>query len=119
MLKIIGLIMDGQKREQRKMQQIARLLSLMIMMTTAFWTLSAQVPSLLRGLRNVLYSKDAAENMADAVATFYTKLVAAGIPKDEAMDMTKGYMINLRDLFGGEGGLNVNVTKPDSSGSDD
>jgi hypothetical protein len=78
-----------------------------------------KVPSLLRGLRNVLYSKDAAENMADAVATFYTKLVAAGIPKDEAMDMTKGYMINLRDLFGGEGGLNVNVTKPDSSGSDD
>ena len=78
-----------------------------------------KVPSLLRGLRNVLYSKDAAENMADAVATFYTKLVAAGIPKDEAMDMTKGYMINLRDLFGGEGGLNVNVTKPDSSRSDD
>ena len=78
-----------------------------------------KVPSLLRGLRNVLYSKDAAENMADAVATFYTKLVAAGIPKDEAMDMTKGYMINLRDLFGGEGGLNVTVTKPDSSRSDD
>ena len=78
-----------------------------------------KVPSLLRGLRNVLYSKDAAENMADAVATFYTKLVAAGIPKDEAMDMTKGYMINLRDLFGGEGGFKVNVTTPDSKGSDD
>ena len=78
-----------------------------------------KVPGLLRGLRNVLYSKDAAENMADAVATFYTKLVAAGIPKDEAMDMTKGYMINLRDLFGGEGGLKVNVTTPDSKGSDD
>lgn len=78
-----------------------------------------KVPSLLRGLRNVLYSKDAAENMADAVATFYTKLVAAGIPKDEAMDMTKGYMINLRDIFGGEGGFKVNVTTPDSEGSDD
>lgn len=69
-----------------------------------------KVPNLLKGLRNVLYSKDAAENMADAVATFYTKLVAAGIPKDEAMSMTKGYMINLRDLFGGEGGgFNLNV----------
>ncbi|MCK5828496.1 hypothetical protein KAH43_08250 [Candidatus Bipolaricaulota bacterium] len=74
-----------------------------------------KVPNLLRGLRNVLYSKDAAENMADAVATFYTKLVAAGIPKDEAMNMTKGYMINLRDLFGGEGGFNLNVNE----GSDD
>ena len=78
-----------------------------------------KVPSLLKGLRNVLYSKDAAENMAEAVATFYTKLVDAGIPKDEAMDMTKGYMINLRDLFGGEGGFKVNVTTPDSKGSDD
>jgi hypothetical protein len=78
-----------------------------------------KVPSLLKGLRNVLYSKEAAENMADAVATFYTKLVDAGIPKGEAMDMTKGYMINLRDLFGGEGGFKVNVTTPDSKGSDD
>ncbi len=78
-----------------------------------------KVPGLLRELRNVLYSKDAAENMADAVATFYTKLVEAGIPKDQAMDMTKGYMINLRDLFGGEGGLKVNITKPEDKGSDD
>ena len=57
-----------------------------------------KVPSLLKGLRNVLYSKEAAENMADAVATFYTKLVDAGIPKDQAMEMTRGYMINLRDI---------------------
>ena len=78
-----------------------------------------KVPGLLKGLRNVLYSKDAAENMAEAVATFYTKLVSAGIPKDEAMDMTKGYMINLRDIFGSEGGFKVNVTTPDSKGSDD
>ena len=78
-----------------------------------------KVPGLLRGLRNVLYSKDAAENMADAVATFYTKLVDAGIPKDQAMDMTKGYMINLRDIFGGEYGFKVNITKPSDRGRDD
>ena len=74
-----------------------------------------KVPGLLKGLRNVLYSKEAAENMADAVATFYTKLVSAGIPKDEAMDMTRGYMINLRDIFGSEGGFNLNI----NDGSDD
>ncbi|MCK5585874.1 hypothetical protein KAJ02_07360 [Candidatus Bipolaricaulota bacterium] len=78
-----------------------------------------KVPGILRGLRDVLYSKDAAENMADAVATFYTKLVDAGIPKDQAMDMTKGYMINLRDIFGGEGGFKVNITKPDDKGKED
>jgi len=72
-----------------------------------------KVPSLLKGLRNVLYSKDAAENMAEAVGTFYTKLVEAGIPKDEAMNMTKGYMINLRDIFGSEGGLNLNINDGD------
>ncbi len=64
---------------------------------------SDKVPSLLRGLRDVVYSPEAAENMASAVATFYKKLVEAGIPKEEAMDMAKGYMINLRDLLGGKG----------------
>lgn len=60
---------------------------------------SEKVPGLLKGLRDVLYSKEAAENMADAVGTFYKKLVEAGIPKDEALSMTRGYMINLRDVF--------------------
>jgi hypothetical protein len=62
-----------------------------------------KVPALLRDLRNVLYSPEAAANMADAVATFYKKLVDAGIPKEDAMDMTRGYMINLRDVLGGKG----------------
>ncbi|MEW6216927.1 MAG: hypothetical protein AB1543_04535, partial [Candidatus Bipolaricaulota bacterium] len=48
-----------------------------------------------------LYSKEAAENMADAVGTFYKKLVEAGIPKEEALDMARGYMINLREVFKG------------------
>jgi hypothetical protein len=71
-----------------------------------FSVLSEQVPGLLRGLRNILYSKEAAENMADAVSTFYTKLVDAGIPKEEAMDMARGYVLNLRELLGSKG-LNI------------
>jgi len=70
---------------------------------------SDKIPSMLRGLRNVLYSTEAADNMAGAVAAFYTKLVDAGIPKEEAMDMAKGYMINLRDIIGlGKKGMNIN-----------
>ncbi len=61
---------------------------------------SEKVPSLLRGMRDILYSREAAENMADAVATFYKKLVDAGIPKEDALEMTRGYMINLRDIVG-------------------
>lgn len=66
-------------------------------------TVTEMVPNLLRGLRDIVYSAEAAGNMADAVATFYKKLVDAGIPREEAMDMAKGYMINLRDLLGGKG----------------
>ena len=66
-------------------------------------TVSEMVPNLLRELRGVLYSKDAAESMADAVGTFYRKLVEAGIPREDAMEMTRGYMINLRDLVRGKG----------------
>ena len=61
---------------------------------------SDKVPALLRSLRDIMYSRESAENMADAVATFYKKLVDAGIPKEEALDMARGYMINLRDLVG-------------------
>jgi len=70
---------------------------------------SEQVPDLLRGLRDIIYSKEAAENMADAVSTFYMKLVAAGVPKDEALDMARGYVLNLRELLGSKGGLSMNI----------
>lgn len=83
-----------------------------------FGVITAEVPGLLRGLRNTFYSKEAAENMADAVATFYTKLVDAGIDKHEAMEMAKGYMINLRDLIGSKGGFNLGIGERDE-GSDD
>lgn len=60
---------------------------------------SEKIPGLLKGMRDVLYSKEAAENMADAVGTFYKKLVEHGMPSEEAMIMARGYMINLREVF--------------------
>ena len=64
---------------------------------------SDKVPALMRGLRDVLYSKESAENMAESVGTFYKKLVESGIPKEDALDMARGYMINLRDIMGSKG----------------
>ncbi|RLE29591.1 hypothetical protein DRJ54_04365 [Candidatus Acetothermia bacterium] len=72
---------------------------------------SDRIPALLKGLRDVLYSKEAAENMANAVATFYKKLVEAGIPKEDARDMARGYMINLRDVLGSKGIGNIELDK--------
>jgi hypothetical protein len=66
---------------------------------------SSEVPGLLKGLRDVLYSREAAENMADAAGTFYRKLIESGIPREDAMEMTRGYMINLRDLIRGKGAV--------------
>ncbi|HHR85240.1 hypothetical protein J7K60_01695 [Candidatus Bipolaricaulota bacterium] len=64
---------------------------------------SDKVPALLRGLRDVLYSKESAENMAESVGTFYKRLVESGIPKEDALEMARGYMINLRDIMGKKG----------------
>jgi hypothetical protein len=73
-------------------------------------TLSDKIPALVRGVVNVLYSKEAAENMAESVGTFYKKLVEAGIPREDALDMTRGYMVNLRDVIRSKG-LNVGYLK--------
>jgi len=67
---------------------------------------SEEVPGLLRGLRDLVYSKEAAKSMAESVATFYSTLVDSGIDKDEAMKMASGYMINLRDLVSTK---NINI----------
>jgi len=62
-----------------------------------------KVPALLGGLRDLMYSPDAAENMATSVATFYAKLKESGIPEEHALDMARGYMINVRDILGKKG----------------
>ncbi len=85
---------DGDARERSKSaDEIREVLSVV----------SSEVPGLLRGLRDIFYSREAAESMADAVGTFYRKLVESGIPREDAMEMTRRYMINLRDVVRGKG----------------
>jgi len=66
-------------------------------------TVSTMLPNLLSGLRDVLYSKSAAENMGDAVGAFYKKLVDSGMSKEVALEMAQGYMLNLREVFASKG----------------
>ena len=79
---------------------------------------SEEVPALLRGLRDLVYSRDAAKNMAESVATFYKTLVDAGIPSDEAMKMARGYMINLRELISSKN-INIGDFRKTEDGEDD
>ncbi|MCR4391206.1 MAG: hypothetical protein NUV94_00140 [Candidatus Acetothermia bacterium] len=95
---------DKEQKEKTDVEELRQVLDVV----------AERVPGLVRGLRDVLYSKEAAANMADAVATFYKKLVEAGIAKEDALDMARGYMINLRDVF-----QNVNPGSKKESEEDD
>lgn len=69
---------------------------------------SARVPALLQSLRDLLYSPEAARNVGQAVGTFYKELINAGIPKEEAMSLTRDYLSTLKTVS--EMG-NVNLNK--------
>lgn len=56
------------------------------------------IPALLKGLRDAVYSAEAGEQFGKAVGAFYGELIKQGIPQDQALEMAKNYMISLRDL---------------------
>ena len=60
-----------------------------------FETLSTQIPNMIRGILDSLFSPKAAANMGKAVAEFYKNLKEGGIPEDEALAMTKDYLSTL------------------------
>lgn len=68
---------------------------------------TARVPALLQSLRDLLYSPEAARNMGQAVGTFYKELVNAGIPKEEAMSLTRDYLSTLK-VVSDLGNVNIN-----------
>jgi hypothetical protein len=58
-----------------------------------------EVPGLVRDIVNILYSEQAAKNMGKAVGIYYQTLQKNGIPKDVALEMTKGYVIDMSRMF--------------------
>lgn len=59
---------------------------------------SSKVPKLLSELLGTLYSEQAGASIGKAVGTFYTELVNAGIPAEEALKMTKDYMNYVKSI---------------------
>jgi len=53
---------------------------------------SKEVPGLVRGILDALFSPQAAADMGKAVATFYKSLKDGGIPEEQALSMTKDYL---------------------------
>ena len=59
---------------------------------------SEKIPDLLEKLSDILYSKENAEKYGDAVATFYTRLIDAGMEPDQAFELTNKYMSSLSPM---------------------
>ncbi len=60
-----------------------------------FGVLNESIPKLISGLLGSVYSPEAAGKLASAIGIFYTKLIEQGIPKDLALEMTRGYVAAL------------------------
>lgn len=74
--------------EEEDMDELAKLLDI----------IADKIPALLKGLRDAVYSAEAGEQFGKAVGAFYSELIKQGIPQDQAMEMAKNYMINLKDF---------------------
>lgn len=61
--------------------------------------ISDKVPKMINSLMGTLYSAEAGKNMGQAVGNFYKELIESGIPKEDAMQMAKDYMLNIKEVF--------------------
>lgn len=61
-------------------------------------TVSDKIPKLISGIVSSLYSAEAGTNMGKAVGNLYKELLESGLPEDVALEMTKNYMISLKDI---------------------
>lgn len=59
---------------------------------------SVKIPTLIKGLMNTLFSAEAGKNMGQAVGTLYKELIDSGIPKEDALQMARDYMLTLKDM---------------------
>mgnify|MGYP007003576091 CR=1 FL=1 len=75
-------------------------------------TVGEKVPKLIREIISSFYSQDAGRSMGQALGAFHQELVAAGIPEEEALKMTKDYLISFKSMI--KDVQNTNVTKDSS-----
>ena len=54
-----------------------------------------KIPGLLKELSDLLYSPKNAKQYAEAAATFYKELKAAGMTDEQAFDLTRQYLSTL------------------------
>lgn len=68
-----------------------------------FGVVRKEIPGMLRDVVDVLYSEKSAESMGKAVGAYYKTLRKSGIPDGAALEMTKGYVIDISRMFSRKG----------------
>ena len=63
-----------------------------------FKTLSQEIPNMIKGIIESIFSAEAGKNMGAAAANFYKELKSGGIPEDVAIKMTQDYIRTFTDL---------------------
>jgi hypothetical protein len=58
-------------------------------------SVSAKIPTLVKGVLDSFFSPEAAANIGKAVAVFRKSLIEGGIPEAEAQEMTREYLQTL------------------------
>jgi hypothetical protein len=59
---------------------------------------SSKVPKLIDSLMGSLFSAEAGKKMGQAVGNLYKELIEAGVPREEALQMARDYMVTLKDI---------------------
>jgi hypothetical protein len=74
--------MSERKHDMPKPEEISGILA----------AVSKELPGLVKGILNALFSPEAAADMGNSVAIFYKTLKEGGIPEEQALSMTKDYL---------------------------
>lgn len=61
---------------------------------------TSKVPKLIESLIGTMYSSEAGKAMGGAVGSLYKELVESGIPKEDALQMARDYMLSMKDITG-------------------
>ena len=82
--------------DKKDAQEVAEILS----------AVRSEVLGLIKDLIDAVYSPETAATMAKSIATFYKTLIENGIDQKEALEMSKGLVIDFRRIFQGLGRKN-------------
>ncbi len=87
---------DEKKKMRREMEDPEELKAVL-------GVVSEEVPGLIKGILDSVFSEEAAKDMGKAAGTFYKELKQSGIPDEVAVKMTENYIgmfTNVGNMFG-------------------